>query len=238
VTSKAKISSGVMGEVSGAVYEIGEDYVYDVLGSCLEILNAGDSVGDGVYIIDPESEGVFEVYCYMTGDWPGATLVISKPGSVAGNENQVGATGDEVPTASSTTYSKFSDERINAINARSTSVNSYIARASKDGLWDGKGGYCVGFVRQSCTWAMSGTPGPTCNNGWRSQDDGAYCARSQTHDLYRGIDGHTCAGSDGGSAWGSYQSAGNQFMIFEHTGGTHYCGGWDATWNKIELLIR
>ncbi|MBU3923812.1 MAG: hypothetical protein KJ592_02755, partial [Nanoarchaeota archaeon] len=235
VMSTVDVGEGVSSG-RGAVYGLGREYGGYV--SCLEILNNGKSVGDGVYTIDPSGDGGFEVYCYMEGDWSGATLVISKPASVAGNENQVGATGDSPPTTSSVVYSKFSDERINAINAFSPSINSYIARANKDGLWDGKGGYCVGFVRQSCTWAMSGTPGPTCNNGWRDQDSTVYCARSQSHGSYRGVDGHTCANSDGASAWGSYAYPTNQFMIFEHSGGAHYCGGWDTTWNRIELLIR
>ena len=249
-------TSGELGEVSSVKEvsiapilksESGKEFVGNVADaeeskplSCLDLLNSGTSA-DGKYTIDPDGLGDgddFEVYCYMTGDWPGATLVISRPQSVAGNENQVGAIGDSPPTASSTSYSKFDDSIINAIKATSSSTNSYIARATKTDFTGGPGSYCVGFIRKSCDWAMSGTPGPNCNNAWQSQSSTTYCSRVQTHGNYRGVDGHTCANSDGATAWGSYRDAANQFMIFEHGGGPHYCGGWDTTWSKIELLIR
>ena len=43
--------------------------------SCLEILNAGHSSGDGSYWVDPDGSGPWEAYCDMTSDDGGWTLV-------------------------------------------------------------------------------------------------------------------------------------------------------------------
>jgi hypothetical protein len=207
--------------------------------SCLEIYNAGESQGDGLYWLEPtgsDPTNAFEAYCYMEGDWPGATLVLTTPGSFS-PETHSDARGG-TPMFNSSSYVKFSDSRINMLKNTSNSVNPYISRATKTDYSGGQGSYCVGFIRKSCDFNIGGTAGGNCENSWISQESTTYCGRSQSISAYRGFDGHHCYNSNGNDAWGSYSHATNQFLIFEHSGGTHYCGGWDTTWVKIELLIR
>jgi len=221
-----------------------KDVSYTPLGSnsgtpgttCLAILDAGDANGDGIYWIRPGASAAFEAYCYMGGDWPGATLVQSFAGSRSGSENRTAAIGDPIPQPNHS-YSSFADTRINEIKATSPNTNGYIARCHKGGGWVGAGSYCVGFIRTSCTYSGSGTPPVGCENSWISQSSTSYCTRDQHHDSYRGFEGHNCSNSNG-SSWGSYSHVDNQFMIWEHAGGTTYCGGWDTEWNSCELLIR
>ena len=206
---------------------------------CLELLNNNHSTGDGLYWIEPTNSDpntAFQAYCYMTGDWPGATLVLTAPGSFS-PENMSEAQGG-TPLQSSSSYIKFDDSIINAIKNTSDSINPYISRATKSNFGGGQGNYCVGFIRKSCDFTLSGAAGSNCENTWIDQNSTEYCGRSQVTTSYRGFDGHHCYNSEGGSAWGSYSHSGNQFLIFEHAGGSHYCGGWDTTWSKIELLIR
>ena len=121
----------------------------------MEIYNAGDASGDGLYWLEPVDQNpsnAFEAYCYMEGDWPGSTLVITTPGTFS-PELHTGARGG-TPMNDSTAYVKFSDATINALKNTSDSVNPYISRATKSDYSGGQGSYCVGFIQKSCDFNM------------------------------------------------------------------------------------
>ncbi len=66
------------------------------------------------------------------------------------------------------------------------------------------------------------------------RDSGQYCSREQTTASYRGLDGHRCPNL----VYGGVASPNNPFVIFEHSGGSHYCGGWDTTWGHITMSVQ
>merc|ERR1711871_808997 len=104
---------------------------------------------------------------------------------------------------------------------------------------------CRGYMRKGCTWRLTGAPqsGDICSNTHRRDGTRGYCQRQQHTSSYRGIDGHRCYNRDYNSDTdfpafeGVPQSSGAAFIIFEHSGGSHYCGGWDTTWHHRELWV-
>ncbi|MSP92223.1 MAG: hypothetical protein EXR79_10545 [Myxococcales bacterium] len=200
--------------------------------SCADMLAKNPGAADALYWIDPtggDAADKFEVWCRMAGDYPGAALVIKRPGSVAGQENVAGAlNGPCTPTSSG--YCKLSDTQINAIRQTSIHVDAFVSLAYKDG---GAMPYCRSFASKTCKWISDAAAGGDCSNSVK-RDSGQYCARGQTTAAYRGMDGHSC----GNLSYSGIANPGNPFVIFEHSGGTHYCGGWDTTWNRIELLVN
>ncbi len=200
--------------------------------TCADILAKDDAAADGLYWLDPNGgskNDAFQVWCRMGGDYPGAALVIKRPGSVGGNENK--SDDFNLPCTPTTAgYCKLSDAKINMLRQVSKHTDAYIVLSYKDG---GATPFCRSYAKKSCKWVNNGAASAGCENAV-SRDSGQYCSRSQTTASYRGIDGHTC----GNLKYPGVTSPDNPFVIFEHSGGSHYCGGWDTAWNRIELLVN
>jgi len=199
---------------------------------CKDILAKDPAAKDGLFWIDPnggDKGDAFQVWCRMTGEYAGAAVVIRRPGSVAGQENVAGDLNAPCnPNAGG--YCKLSDAKINAIRQTSDDMDAYIVQSYKDA---GVTPFCKSFAAKTCQWVSDAAAGVGCNNAVK-RNSGQYCSRLQTTTSYRGMDGHTCANLN----YPGVTSPGNPFVIFEHAGGVHYCGGWDTTWDRIELLVQ
>jgi len=194
---------------------------------------------NGMFYLDVG--GTITAYCKFDGDYPGATLVSRKPGNVGGEQSRTGRVRYPCkPSTSSGQYCKLTDNEINILRDTSTETDPFVSLSYKNRNPNRPA--CRSFAHKRCDWNMvSASTG--CHNSV-VRNSGQYCNRGQKHNSYRGLDGYHCPNLNYNSnnkfraGDGGVGSPGNPFVIWEHSGGTHYCGGWDTTWRYIELWIH
>lgn len=105
--------------------------------SCLEIFENGDSIGDGLYWVDPEGTGGVEAWCDMTTDGGGWTLVAYINSTSRNHADNAAAVGDPALRSGG---AKYSDAMINALTTGGqwryhcgASKRAYVQTAS--GTW-------------------------------------------------------------------------------------------------------
>jgi len=209
--------------------------------NCLHILNENRNAIDKMYWVKP-SGTAFQVWCTFKGDYPGSALVIRRPGRVNGLERHTGARALPCTLSGggdSRGYCKLHDNQINALKALSDEQDPFISLSYK--TTNGKP-FCRQYARKSCQWTLGGHAGSNCKNT-PVRNSGNYCRQTNVNSGYRGMDGYYC---NNGITYNSGNPFGNSaihentrpFCIWEHSGGTHYCGGHDTTWSHIELWIQ
>ncbi len=162
--------------------------------SCKAYLDAGLSVGDGIYTIDPDGSGgldPFEVYCDMTTDNGGWTLVVKQNSDVLAGPDAINISG-----MINMEHGKLSDTMIASIDyttvkisSNETDINVYVDDTNKLFGWDKGGmGYngvsrsqCAATEQSLCSWYNTthvtidllydgGGQGELCSRYWIDHD--------------------------------------------------------------------
>lgn len=222
--------------------------------NCLDIMTKTKATGneDGKFWLKPTSIPAFEAYCTFKGDYPGSVLAMRKPGHIPNHQTRTGALGgvcdlqggDKSICYNDGCYCKLSDAQINAYKSTSKEMDPYIVMSYKNSNTEDKP-HCRGFAKKTCNWNMRGNERNCANSVVRNS--GQYCDVRNRHGGYRGIDGYICQNLNYNTNANKFKNTANSggisqpsipFIIFEHGGGSHYCGGHDTTWKKIYLWIQ
>lgn len=164
VTSEKKFNEGSVGNTS-VVYDVNREYFGD--SSCLEILNSGGSIGDDVYVIDTDGEGVansFEVYCDMTTDGGGWTMVYH---GLSTSATSTGRTTGNVEEVSGNI--EFDEMRIAAVNWLYTDTQRTTEKAKMQLTFSGY-----------YQWLYSQPSSPSPNVKFHSVEDGIQDVQFET----------------------------------------------------------
>ncbi|MDD5213818.1 MAG: fibrinogen-like YCDxxxxGGGW domain-containing protein, partial [Candidatus Gracilibacteria bacterium] len=114
--------------------------------SCLDILSKGGNIGNGIYWIKPDTNPTFQVYCDMTTDGGGWTLIAKTFANT--NDALTGSVGN-VYDYNSSTFTKLSDLNINSILSTNSgqryfmgtgiSLTTYWKVVDNTFIWDSLG---------------------------------------------------------------------------------------------------
>lgn len=213
--------------------------------NCQDVMDSINNPQDDFYWLKPTSSvAAFQAWCTFKGDYKGSALVIRNPGNTANMERV--SIARSTPCAltgnsDSKKYCKISDAQINALVVASKEKDPYISLAYKSASLAATP-FCRSYARKSCKWTMAGQSHGDCANT-PVRNSGRYCRRTNANSGYRGMDGYYCNNGVSYNSGNPHPNSGihennRPFVIFEHNGGRHYCGGHDTTWKKVELWIQ